>query len=561
MPKLSGFDKSFMNIFTAPVGTLVPMLCDEIVAGSNINLSLALSASLPPLASDCFLRASYKVEAFFVPLRLCFGGFQHFFVGDEFDVVSNSGTGISTAQVKRLPRFYFKTETGLTAADGVLYDNVFGAGTLSDYLGMKTKFSDFVVNFSFDQSQYLNILPYVAYHKCWSDWYRSTLLQRDCFAPLAANISSSYRPGASLPYVTFVDSTFSGMVDKNFVDPSAATYYQNTLGNTGAWSLLADAVSLFDLRQRNFGFDYFTCAMPSAQTGSPSYVSPDPNFSNGFTISQLRSINSLQQWKERNMLGGDRYVDRLYSQYGCRPSDGIAQRVLCIGSAEFEVYNKGIYENSNGTTSNNNPFAGQVGAKYGSASAHSPGAVQLCHGFRAAEPGYLLVIGSLVPRVTYSMGLDPKFNRYVVDDSIVEMANPILQAVGPEPIYRRELTQNMFDTAIFGYTDRYGSFKNKFDELHGLLREGESLASFASQRYIDATALPQISDEFLQIPTDYLDNVTAVSGALSQYGVWVDSFFDYKVSMPLSKYALPTLQDPAYEHGKTITVRRGGFRF
>lgn len=545
VPGLSGFDKSFQNLYTAPCGTLVPALCDELVAGSLVDLDLAISASLPPLASDTFMRCSLKVEAFFVPLRLLFGGFEHFFVSDTFETVgldSNDNIAYFDTKVEALPSFSFTP--GPLNADAVLaFNSAFGAGSLVDYLGIKTRFDARDVIPRDDEGNLFSIMPLLAYHKVWSDWYRSSLIQRDCFAPLNHDtLWEDSQPVAALPFVS---------VGSNI------NYYLD-----GTNCPLADGVDISSLRQRNFGFDYFTCATPSPQNGDAARVTLDAsNLSDGFTISQLRSMNSLQQWRERNNITGDRYVDRLYGQYGCRPSDGIAQRTICLGSADFEVYSKGIYENANGDGSaNQNPFAGSVGARFGSASA--AGKTTLCRKFKAAEPGYLMVLTSLVPRVTYAMGLDPKFSRYVVPGSIGQMANPILQAIGPEPIYVRELTANVFEgNDIFGYTDRYGSFKNKFDELHGLLRDGESLQSFALQRYLNASSDPRIDSEFLEIPRDYMDGVTAVSGSISEYGVWVDSYFNYRVSMPLARYSLPTLQDPAYEHGKTLVVRRGGFRF
>lgn len=570
VPKNSGFDKSFQNLYTAKVGTLVPALCDEIMPGSIINLDMAASVSLPPLASDTFMRCSMKVEVFFVPMRLCFGGFEHWFVQDQYPIADDVAD-IRDTRNEFLPCFSFGAFTDVDPSLTWDLSKLFGAGTLSDYLGFKAGNMKTVQLASSDaQSKRFSLMPYIAYHKIWSDWYRSTLVQKDCFLPwssVAVQGGTNANYVAVLPYscverpllspLALVDVDFSnGFLDS---DSLADTVYD-----------LADGLTIFDLRQRNFGFDFFTCAQPSPQNGPVARVSTavsgDP--ADSFTISQLRSMNSLQQWRERNSLTGDRYVDRLYGQYGCRPSDGIAQRVLCLASTEFEVYNKGIYNSNNsgitaGSQGTQNPFGASLASRGGSAYGSTDGAVNLCEGFKASEPGYLFVITSLVPRVTYATGLDFKLTRYTVDGSIGEMANPILQNIGPEPIYTNELTEAVFDQSrIFGYTDRYGRFKNKFDELHGLVREGESLESFALQRYLDSSNINlQLSSEFLEIPTDYMDNVTAVSGEISEYGCWVDSYFQYRVSMPLAKYSLPTLQDPAYEHGKTITVRRGGFRF
>lgn len=575
VPRLSGFDKSFMNLYTAPCGTLVPALCDEVMPGSIIDLRMAASVSLPPLASDTFMRCSLKVETFFVPMRLCFGGFEHFFVGDKFEAFD---VDADTAEVSitRLPSFSFVDSGHDTTFSNADLSGIFGAGTLSDYLGFKAgklnslTFTPNLTSPYWGQGEDspFSLMPYLAYHKLWSDWYRASLIQRDCFAPLVSTTSWSdaLRPISALPYVCTNDidygngSSLVSILNGSFSDWSVFDYSPYKM---------ADGVNVFQLRQRNFGFDFFTCATPSPQNGDAVSVKLDPTslatLGNGFTISQLRSMNSLQQWRERNNLTGDRYVDRLYGQYGCRPSDGIAQRVLCLASDDIEVYSKGIYNSNNAAndSGSQNPFGGSLGARGASAyGSTGPNAITLCKGFKATEPGYLMVITSLVPRVTYASGLDSKLMRYCLPNSQGEMANPILQNIGPEPIYACELTENVWERSdIFGYTDRYGHFKAKFDELHGLVRDGESLESFALQRYLDAATDAYIDNEFLQIPRDYMDNITAVKSTISEYGCWVDSYFDYKVSMPLAKYSLPSLQDPAYEHGKTITIRRGGFRF
>lgn len=580
VPRLSGFDKSFMNLYTAPCGTLVPALCDELVAGSIVDLKMAASVSLPPLASDTFMRCSLKVETFFVPMRLCFGGFEHFFVGDKFEVVDEDSAFIES-QITRLPSFAFvnsevpEGQTTPRTFNNADVSALFGAGTLSDYLGFKAGKMDSLTFtpaatspfWTSGEDSSFSLMPYIAYHKLWSDWYRASLIQRDCFAPLSSSqswMSAAYNMSA-LPFVCTDDVNYGALSN---LASYVGTGFQDWSDFDMTPFQLADGINIFQLRQRNFGFDFFTCATPSPQNGDAVSVKLDPTslatLGNGFTISQLRSMNSLQQWRERNNLTGDRYVDRLYGQYGCRPSDGIAQRVLCLASDEIEVYSKGIYNSNNAAndSGSQNPFGGSLGARGASAYGSTDGAITLCKGFKATEPGYLMVITSLVPRVTYASGLDSKLMRYCLPNSQGEMANPILQNIGPEPIYACELTENVWErTDVFGYTDRYGHFKAKFDELHGLVRDGESLESFALQRYLDAAADAYIDNEFLQISTDYMDNVTAVKATISEYGCWVDSYFDYKVSMPLAKYSLPSLQDPAYEHGKTIIVRRGGFRF
>ena len=532
VPKLSGFDKSHQNLLTSKCGTITPILVDELIPGSKVSLKLALSASLPPLASETFMRCSIKTEAFFVPMRLLVGSFENFFTDNPRRILSDSGLESVKA--------FLPVIAGRDPGSGQLpsWQLELGApGSLSDYLGVRS------VNPNVFFNHPISALPFLAYHKVFSDWYRNSLVQVESFAP--HSIIEVYGSGivyspATSPYQYFTSDNYVwNRSDDNF------------------WKL-ADGHSLFALRQRNFGLDYFTTATPNPQQGDAQVVTFDTSGATGqFSIATLRAVNSMQQFKERNNLLGNLYVEQLAGRYGVRPSDGIAQRSLYLGRGEFEVYSKGIYQTSGFTESTqgtNNPFDGSVGARFGSA--YASGDSFIIDGFEAKEPGYLFVMATLVPRVTYSSGIDRMLEHYVGDGSLSDMANPILQNVGPQPIYGRELTGD--NQAIFGYTDRYAEFKTKQDTLHGLLRDGQGLQSFALQRSFELGADVYIGSDFLEIPTNYLDQVTAVADQLSEYGYWMDCYFDYKVAMPLSKYSLPSLQDPAYEHGKTIVVSKGG---
>lgn len=548
VPKLSGFDKSHQNLLTTKCGTITPILIDELIPGSKVHLKLALSASLPPLASDTFMRCSVKVEAFFVPFRLLAGSFESWFTDNEkkFAAYTSGGSTITpTARKGFLPCI-----GGLDATnDATAIAAMSASGSLFDYLGCKTPDGGVFT------SGVISAMPALAYHRVFSDWYRNTLVQSECFLPPSVNAAianapaSNYSVAGMAPYLFF-----QGANSNNSYGP----YY--IFGNSAAL-LLADGKYLYELRQRNFGLDYFTTATPSPQQGSGEVVSFSTAGATGqFSIAALRAANSMQQFKERNNLAGNLFVQQCYARYGVSPSDGVAQRSLYLGSADYEVYSHGIYQNSvyDGAGVSQNPFEDTPGAQFGTAKA--TGNSTLVGTFEAKEPGYLLVNATLVPRVTYSSGIHRRFTNYCGAGSLADLANPILQNVGPQPIYEYELN-GYYSSNVFGYTDRYATFKTMDDELHGLVRDGQSLESFALQRtFIGGPSGPQIGSNFLEIPTDYMDQVTAQSARISQYGCWIDCYFDYKVAQPLAKYSLPSLQDPAYEHGRTIVVNKGGFR-
>lgn len=516
VPKRSGFNKSHMNLLTTQCGTLTPILVDELIPNTKVYLKDVLQAQLPPLATDTFMRVNLKVEAFFVPSRLLYGGFEQWITGNQvYDSVSNKTYG---AQIPIL-------KVGPT-------DN-FGPGTLADYLGFRSTVTGSDVK--------LNIFPFLAYHRVYDDWYRNTLVQTPVFQRGALGVTTQFSRIYQLPYMTISDQ---GTPTTEFALNSK----------------LADGVELGHLRQRNFGFDYYTSAMPSPQQGAAQAITFDTSGATGsVTIASIRAANSLQQLVERRGMAGPRYQDFLKSQYGADLSSGVAQRAILLGSGEIAVYSKGIYSSSLGTTgstSTNNPFADVVGAKFGSAFCN--GELTLVDDFTAEEHGYLIVLASLVPIVSYTNGVDAMLTRYNAQNTQVDMANPILQNVGNEPIYQREMVFDANNNNVFGYSDRFSHFKTKLDQLHGLIVDGMPLEAFALQRSI--TGSPTISSQFLQIPTTYLDQVAALSSGVSQYGMWLDSYHDYRVSMPLAQYSIPSLQDPAYEHGNDVKVEIGGSR-
>lgn len=548
VPKLSGFDKSHQNLLTTKCGTITPILIDELIPGSKVHLKLALSASLPPLASDTFMRCTVKCEAFFVPFRLLAGSFESWFTDTDKKFAPYTGSSSTVTPVSK--RGFLPCIGGLDATnDATAIAAMSAAGSLFDYLGCKTPDANVFTS----SGVAVSAMPALAYHRVYHDWYRNTLVQSEVFLPPSSTSSSNMSPSADAPYLGCAPYLFfSGSIAPNY------------LVSSSKFLELADGKFVYDLRQRNFGMDYFTTATPSPQQGSAEVVSFSTSGSTGqFSIAALRAANSLQQFKERNNLAGNLFVQQCFARYGVSPSDGVAQRSLYLGSANFEVYSKGIYQNSVDNPSlnpGNNPFT-SVGAQYGSARA--AGNDTLVESFEAKEPGYLLVNATLVPRVTYSSGIHRRFTNFVGSGSLSDLANPILQNVGPQPIYAYELNGWLggISPFVFGYTDRYASFKTMDDELHGLVRDGQSLQSFALQRTFSGGAQgPIISSSFLEIPTSYMDQVTAVTGDLSSYGVWMDCYFDYKVAQPLAKYSLPSLQDPAYEHGRTIVVNKGGFR-
>lgn len=558
----SAFNKSHQNLLTTKVGTLTPVLVDELIPDSTIDLRAAALAKLPPLASDTFMRVKMHVEAFFVPYRVLYGGYAAAMSGQ---LLKPNGLGAGARVALPYLRYYVDSSVVSTSDRIDAFKTHFGPGTLSDYLGFKT-----VANLSGapDSSQTLdlNIFPYLAYARVYDDYYRSHLVSQPLFRPVPQGIfTAPWASGAPFTYMFAQTPSGDTPGGEAFFAEAAAVASGSSYGisNSGVSNapLFVDGSSIFDLRQRNFGHDYFTSASPSPTVGTiPTLSINTSGMTGSFTIGALRTVNSLTQFAERNALAGTRYADWLKANYGVDLSEQIEGRSQYLGRMVFDVYSKGVSQTSNSTgTSTSNPFQ-SVGAQYGDAV--GIGEDTLCKDFYVREPGMLLVLASLVPKPTYSTGCDRMLLHYTGLDPRADLANQILENVGPQPIYTSELVGSLAYTQprqVFGYTDRFAEYKTKFDSVHGLLRDGESLESFALQRTATAGSVT-LSSRFLEIPTNFLDQVAAVNGDISKYGCWLDIAFDYKVVQPLSRYSTPSLVMPA-EHGSkghTEFVKRSG---
>ena len=76
IPNRSGFDLSFENLLTLKCGTLVPVLCEEVIPNETFSLGHMTQVQLPPMATDFYGRVDFRLEAFFVPNRILWGGWQ-----------------------------------------------------------------------------------------------------------------------------------------------------------------------------------------------------------------------------------------------------------------------------------------------------------------------------------------------------------------------------------------------------------------------------------------------------------------------------------------------------
>lgn len=519
VPNRSGHNLSHSNSFTGTTGTLIPVACEELLPNDTVSLGSNFQVQLPPMATDFYGRVDFVLEAFFVPNRLCWGGWKDFITHPTQNPVYPEGTPVQ-AKPAQVPYVFVGTDN---VGEPRLIPIAPNANPLMHYL-------DYGSMIQTAQDGEISVLPLIAYHRIWDDWYRDTRVQSPLFFPASSSSTSSI-PGvvSSVPYRSTLNDGSAISVGFNY------NFYDN--------------VSLSDLRQRNWVKDYFTSASPLPQAGGASEVKFDVNTATetgAFSIATLRSANSLQMWMERNGIAGYRYSDQIHAQFGIYPADAIMDRCLYLGRNVSTVYNKSVYS----TVDASSDTGGVLGTK--GANSQVLGEGSIVKKFTASEHGFLMILASLVPRPVYGTGAERRNYRVKVGD----FAFPLLAGMGDQAILARELDGRSSSTNTFGYTDLYAEYKFRNDKIHGYLADGYNLSNFAIQRSF--LTPPGINSAFLQIPKSYLDQVQAVATSATGYTYWAEVFFSYSKISTIPAYSQPTLENLDYAHKEYIS--RGGKR-
>ncbi len=550
------------NFLTQTCGTLTPVCTIPMLPGDSVSLGFMSQIKLPPMATSFYGRVDYRLEAFFVPYRILWGGWENFYTQPIADPY---GTAVDRPHF--LPNY-----SGRTTGPNI--KTRFGRGTLADYLGIKGTKPGTDTGTTIYIPKISNILPFVAYHKIYDDWYRNANIQKPVFV---RHNSYTYDNSLSgLPYVsttfTAADTNSAGGSSGSSLDPiisnvdgatneplSSISFSTAPAGVMIGAPTFADGVSLWSLRQRNWSKDYFTTAtLYPQQSGTSSGAgikssldtSEGPDGVTTFTISQIRQANILQKWLERNNIAGSRYADQIRATFGVLPSDAMLDRAIFLGGSSFGIYTNSIAQSVNSDKgSSSNPYSGTAGSDSGQTSGF--GKDSLIDKFTATEHGIIMVIGSIVPHATYSTGTARMFAMSQFGD----IPNPMFEGLGQEAIHTAELAPVEFsaaaDNVVVGYVDQYAWMKYMNDEVHGLLVDGESLESFSLQRSFDASSA-KLDSSFITIPLDYLDQVLAVKQESSGFASWVNMYFDVKKTSLLSQYTIPTLGEPKNTHTESV---------
>lgn len=540
VPKRNAFGLSAENHMTANLGALYPSLVQECFPGDDFRIKTEASIKLAPLVFPVMGRIDVYFHTFFVPHRLLYENWEKFITGGETGTFANGGetTDANGNPVYVAPYYDF---------DELFQADKLKAGDLCDYLGLPSMGASGAGAVVKDMPP-ISALPMLAYEKIYSDWYRDELLDAaDEFQPVsdgkvtATDFTSlrwrcwhkdyftSARPDTQLG--PEVGVPVSGNIAANGpfllsqdVNPGAGTTIRSTLGD--AW----DSGYAIGIKASN--------STPSDPTAS--YYEGLSLDDADILINNLRRALKLQEWQEKNMRGGNRYIENIFHHFGVKSSDARLQRSQYLGGKKVPVVVGEIPQTVD--TTNDTAYNGgerYLGERGGIANA--AGSSKYIHKF-CEEHGFIITIMSILPHASYQQGVPRYFGaRWDRFDYLW----PEFGNLGEQEVKNWELFVakgvGQRNDGTFGYQSRYADMKYTPSGIHGEFRT--NLTKWHNGR-IFATR-PQLNSNFVHFPSAAdaggQNRIFAVTSNENAAHFYCHLYNHVSVLRMLPKYGIPSI--------------------
>lgn len=439
-PKRNVIDLSHEVKLSCNFGQLIPFMCLDVVPGDTFQNQTEMLIRVAPMLAPLMHRVNVYTHFFFVPNRLIWDNWEEFITGGE-DGQSN-----------------------IVHPYTVFTNSVDKEGSLADYFNYPTPVGS--------SGQYsADVLPLRAYELIWNEYYRDQNLQeaieinKGDGQDLTTSHDIKYRCWEKDYFTSALPWTQRGGevilplgTEADVVYNRIPGQMQKLIGSNGT-----PVAYNGDLRVNDGNLE------TQVQGAGSDIVDLDPNGTlkadlseaSAVTINELRRASRLQQWLERNAVGGARYIEQIFAHFGVKSSDSRLQRPEFLGGGKQPVMISEVLQTSQTTSGEDaSPLAQMAGHGVSVGSSN-----QFKKFFE--EHGWVIGILSIMPRTGYQQGLPRRYRRFDKFDYYF----PEFAHLGEQPVYNYELygangNGTDMDT-VFGYQSRYAEYRYVPSTSHG----------------------------------------------------------------------------------------------
>ncbi len=529
-PRLNKFDLSHSHLFSAKVGLLYPVMCQEVYPGDVFKITDAVYVQVTPMVAPLMSDLDMYCHTFFVPYRLIYG--------------------IDTSDGKPIwEKFITGGEEGDYATPlpewrPTWTKTAFSSDTIWDSIGNPVKYTPNDSGFPTwsplvpDASVSVSIAPKRAYNFIWNSFYRDENLQEEldldnedlvypCFRKdyFTSALEAQQRGTApAIPISGVIPVDFPDASHVSFPDATALYMPNGADAIDNVLRLLADSTSSSPV--------YGTLVADNGPVPKSVKLTGTVNMSNAttFNVSDLRLAFAIQRMQELNMRAGVRYTEFLRAHFGVSPTDARLDRPEYIGGCVFPINVSPTVQTSATTATS------PQGNKAGIASAVD---AEYIGGYRAQEYGLIMTLMSIRPKPSYQQGIARQWLRKTrFDYYSPEFANLSEQAVLNAELYVDPTDGK--DGDIFGYQAHWNELRCAQNLNTGAVREQFDYYTFGRK----FASRPALNSAFVSLdhPTEY-SRVFAVQNEDQFVVAFTNGVSAYR---PIPAYGVPGLIDHVY---------------
>lgn len=550
----SGFDLSRRNCFTATVGEILPVMCEEVLPGDKWRINMREFMRTAPVQTATFGRVRQYYDFYFVPYNLLWDKWESWIMQtknafhaksvsapvDEFPthpyLSMNMVLTLLTNMQDQDSKYYLDYNlASRPEGSHLVYDS---ATKLLQYLGYPVVKSTGITG-----DLALNPFPLLAYQKIYQDYFRfsqwedaapwtynldyilnksdleidiSTLSsgavtkQPSMFTMRYCNLDKDYFNGL-LPSPQYGDTAMAGPISLDLSNVISANLHRDIFKTEGRAFLPMGFQSVdgteghnYDSRVRvngtsaSAGGSWVESANLRLKDGSPFNVSGESSM--GLSILLLRQAEALQKWKEITLSGDLDYKTQLQKHWNVNVSDDNSYMCRYLGGIAnnidiSEVINTNLVDSSS------------------EAEIHGKG-VSASNGninFTSHQYGVIMCVYHCKPIIEWNA--DNVLPRMLTKTKATDYAIPEFDQIGMESVLRGQFIYNAARnwSQPIGYAPRYIDYKTSFDRINGEFQD--TLKPWVIPHTITATDGNAITYKTFKVAPSILDNMFGVNAS------------------------------------------------
>lgn len=470
------FDLSCSHLTTMDFGEIMPLLAQETIPADEFHIKGEYFSRMAPLVKPTYGKFQFKTIAGFVPYHQIADDAEAYLAGKTTFQGQTPHHRFFIAEDLQLFIYNYCVTTTNATVSNCDYAQKDASGNVSYYLFTKN---------GKRMVKILNALGYAIPQgvdlQSGSQWSLTDSKQVFSAYPLLAfcKLYNDYM-SQSQRYNT---SNLSDLLYRIKHGLAYSGFWTNTLGRLGSACINA----LLSNIRLNYENDYFTSAWQSpnsplntlesvssvsAPNTYPSSV--NANFNDNYVATTANSIGkraldflkSFDDWVRRNNYSGSREVQQIYSRFGIKTDDYRSNYAQVITTDTMPIQVGDV-------TSVADTQGAYLGDYAGKGIMNGAGDVN----FKASDFGMLFILGYFTVTPMNAYGYD----RSVLRSTPLDYYNPEFDGLGADPISVGEFftspiqfatnpSDTTQDTAVYGFTERYNSYRYGRDKITGEFR-------------------------------------------------------------------------------------------